>query len=82
MDDTNWEDLEYAEENADLGRDLKDPSSPIAGEAHPTKPTKKFNDPKDFIPEAPFEGYNTSRVMESPDIDLNDTLSNIFVLQE
>ena len=82
VDDTNWEDLEYAEENADLGRDLMDPSSPIAGEAHPTKPTKKFNDPKDFIPEAPFEGYNTSRVIESPDIDLNDTLSNIFVLQE
>jgi hypothetical protein len=25
VDDTNWEDLEYADENADLGRDLRDP---------------------------------------------------------
>jgi hypothetical protein len=39
VDDTNWEDLEYAEENAELGRDpmegMRSPvRSPIAGEAH------------------------------------------------
>ena len=84
VDETNWEDLEYAEENVDLGRETKEePRSPIADEARATKATKRFNDPKDFIPEAPSMsmGFNTSRVIESPD-PLNDTLSNMFVLQE
>jgi hypothetical protein len=39
VDDTNWEDLEYAEENAELGRspDHSNSRNPIAGEAHMTK---------------------------------------------
>lgn len=82
VDDSNWEDLEYAEENADFGRETYKKNS-IAGEAHVTKQAKRFNDPKDYMPieEAYYEGYNTSRIMENAGTDpLNDTLSNMFVL--
>ena len=81
VDDTNWEDLEYAEENIDLGRETINRNS-IAGEAHITKQAQRFKDPKDYMPmeEAPFDGYNTSRIIEkAPGLD-DDILSNMFVL--
>jgi hypothetical protein len=53
VDDTNWEDLEYAEENVDLGRDhtgSRKPNVPVADQAHITRQAKRFIDPKDFYP--------------------------------
>ena len=42
VDDTNWEDLQYAEEI--IGKD-KGPQ-----QTKETKQAKKFNDPKEYVP--------------------------------